>query len=139
MVFKRSTKILTSHLSVLMVLLFICSFKIGIAQEKWIAPKEADNLKNPFKNDPVSPDKGKQIFTTYCVVCHGNKGKGDGIGGAGLTPRPTNLTTPNFQSQSDGALFWKLSEGRPPMAPYKTVIPENERWHIINFLRTLKR
>ena len=73
-----------------------------------------------------------------CFVCHGPKGKGDGMAGAGLTPKPTNLTTEEFQSQSDGAIFWKITEGRAPMASYKTSIPEKKRWEIVNYIRTLK-
>mgnify|MGYP003109959153 FL=1 len=74
-----------------------------------------------------------------CFVCHGPKGKGDGMGGAGLTPKPTDLTTEEFQSQSDGAIFWKITEGRAPMASYKTSIPEKKRWELVNYLRTLQQ
>jgi mono/diheme cytochrome c family protein len=74
-----------------------------------------------------------------CVVCHGAKGKGDGGGGSGLTPKPTNLITAEVQSQSDGGIFWKMEESRPPMASYKTVIPEKKRWELINYIRTLKQ
>ena len=73
-----------------------------------------------------------------CVVCHGAKGKGDGVGGAGLTPKPTNLTSAEFQAQTDGAIFWKIQTGRSPMASYETSIPEKKRWEIINYIRTLK-
>ncbi len=62
-----------------------------------------------------------------CVVCHGAKGKGDGVGGSGLTPKPTNLADSDAQGQTDGVIFWKITEGRPPMASYKTVLPENKR------------
>ena len=74
-----------------------------------------------------------------CVICHGAKGKGDGMGGAGLTPKPTDLTNADVQAQTDGALFWKLTEGRPPMASYKTALPEKKRWELINYIRTLKQ
>ena len=74
-----------------------------------------------------------------CSVCHGPKGKGDGMAGAGLTPKPTDLTSEVVQSQTDGAIFWKISEGRAPMASYKSAIPEKNRWEIINYIRTLKQ
>ena len=74
-----------------------------------------------------------------CFVCHGPKGKGDGMAGAGLTPKPTDLTSEAVQSQSDGAIFWKIAEGRSPMASYKSSIPEKKRWEIINYIRTLKK
>lgn len=108
-------------------------------QEKWIAPASADKTTNPIKNDINAAASGKKLFKVLCSVCHGLKGKGDGIGGTGLNPKPTNFTTSEFQSQTDGAIFWKIETGRTPMASYKESIPEKKRWEIINYLRTLKK
>lgn len=88
---------------------------------------------------PNAAANGKKTYKVLCVVCHGAKGKGDGVGGSGLTPKPTNLITAEVQSQTDGAIFWKMEEGRPPMASYITVIPEKKRWELINYIRTLKQ
>lgn len=43
---------------------------------------------------PAAPEigRGKVVFMTYCAVCHGEKGMGDGPAGAGLSPRPLNFT-----------------------------------------------
>ena len=109
------------------------------AQTQWEAPANADNLNNPLKSDAAAAESGKRTFRMLCVVCHGAKGKGDGMGGAGLTPKPTDLTSAKVQSQSDGALFWKLTNGKPPMASYETALPENKRWELINYIRTLKK
>jgi mono/diheme cytochrome c family protein len=109
------------------------------AQEKWVAPASSDKIVNPLKDDPNAAANGQKLYKVLCVVCHGAKGKGDGAAGAGLTPKPTNLTSVEFQSQTDGAIFWKIKEGRSPMASYETSIPENKRWEIINYIRTLKK
>ncbi|WP_318345652.1 c-type cytochrome [Flagellimonas baculiformis] len=109
------------------------------AQTQWEAPASADNLNNPLKNDATAAESGKRTFRMLCVICHGAKGKGDGMGGAGLTPKPTDLTSTEVQSQSDGALFWKLTNGKPPMASYETALPENKRWELINYIRTLNK
>ena len=124
------------------VLSVICFLFIGInshAQEKWVAPASADEIVNPLKGDANAADSGKRTYKMLCVVCHGAKGKGDGVGGAGLKPKPTDFTSAEVQAQTDGALFWKLEEGRSPMASYKTAIPEKKRWEIINYIRTLKK
>ena len=110
----------------------------AIQQKKWVAPVSADKIVNPLKNDANAAASGKKIYKMLCLVCHGPKGKGDGMAGAGLTPKPTDLTSEAVQSQSDGAIFWKIAEGRSPMASYKTSIPEKKRWEIINYIRTLK-
>ncbi|MCM4156640.1 cytochrome c [Gramella sp. AN32] len=111
----------------------------SFAQEKWVAPESADKITNPVKNDASATASGKKLFNSLCSVCHGPKGRGDGMAGAGLTPKPANLSSETVQAQSDGVLFWKLTEGRTPMPAYKTSIPENKRWEIINYIRTLKK
>lgn len=121
------------------VVFFLLSGINGLAQEKWVAPTSADKIVNPLKGDANSAANGQKLYKVLCVICHGAKGKGDGAAGAGLTPKPTNLTTTEFQSQTDGAIFWKIKEGRSPMASYETSIPEKKRWEIINYIRTLKK
>ena len=61
------------------------------------------------------------------------------MGGTGLKPKPADLTSEIFQSQSDGAIFWKIEQGRSPMPSYKTSIPDKKRWELINYLRTLRQ
>ena len=109
-----------------------------LPQDKWVAPASADKITNPVNSDANSIASGKRIYKMLCFVCHGPTGKGDGMGGTGLTPKPTDLTSAEVQSQSDGAIFWKIAEGRTPMAAYKTSIPEKKRWDLINYIRTLK-
>ena len=121
-----------------MLLFLVVGFNKS-TQDKWVAPASADNIVNPLKGDDKAAFSGKKLYKMMCFVCHGPKGKGDGMGGTGLTPKPSDLTSTEFHSQSDGAIFWKIAEGRAPMAGYKNSIPEKKRWEIINYLRTLKK
>jgi mono/diheme cytochrome c family protein len=105
----------------------------------WIAPSTADNTVNPLKGNADATVAGKKLYTTYCVVCHGDKGKGDGIAAAGLTPRPADHTSAKVQGQTDGAIFWKLTNGRAPMASYAKTLTETQRWQLVNYMRTLKK
>ncbi|MAO17942.1 c-type cytochrome [Flagellimonas marinaquae] len=130
---KKSIPIMLTFLMTLLAL------QATRAQTQWEAPASADNLNNPLKNDATAAESGKRTFRMLCVICHGAKGKGDGMGGAGLTPKPTDLTSTEVQSQTDGALFWKLTNGKPPMASYETALPENKRWELINYIRTLNK
>jgi mono/diheme cytochrome c family protein len=41
------------------------------------------------------------------------------------------------QQQSDGALFYKITEGRGPMPSFKTTLTEQQRWDVVNHIRTL--
>ncbi len=41
----------------------------------------------------------KKIYETRCVPCHGATGAGDGPASAGLTPKPANFTSPEWQGK----------------------------------------
>ena len=117
-------------------ILFLISASL-IQTTAWVAPKEADALINPVKNNVAATAEGKTLYTQYCTVCHGDKGKGDGLAGMALTPKPTNHSSQKCQSQTDGAIYWKLTNGRPPMAPYKDIFKDEQRWALVNYIRTL--
>ena len=87
---------------------------------------------------PTSPASGKEMYTTYCAVCHGTDGKGGGPAATALKVPPTDLTllskknggkypalkvTSSIRNESAlpahgskempvwGALFWSMSSG----------------------------
>ena len=104
------------------------------AQGPWVAPADAKAAKSPVKG----VGNAKKAIETNCVSCHGPSGKGDGPAAAALPPpKPANWTADAVQKQSDGELFWKISNGRGAMPPWKH-LPDNERWEIVNYIRTLK-
>ncbi len=105
------------------------------AQGEWKAPADAKAMKNPVKG----VGNAKKNIETNCVTCHGASGKGDGVAAAALPPpKPADWTSARVQAESDGELFWKISNGRGAMPPWKH-LPEKDRWEIINYLRTLKK
>lgn len=115
--------------------LVVAGVAVVSAQGPWVAPTEAKKLKNPVKGT----GNAKKLIETNCVSCHGASGHGDGPAAAALPPpKPANWTSERVQKESDGELFWKISNGRGAMPPWKDMLKENERWEIINYLRTLK-
>jgi len=108
-------------------------------KDKWKAPKEADDLKNPQKENASAVIEGQKLFKNMCEICHGKKGKGDGIAGMSLNPRPSNLTSSSVQEQTDGAIYWKMTNGRAPMAAYKEMLSDEQRWQLVNYIRSLKK
>lgn len=103
---------------------------------QWKAPPEAEAVKNPVGADAASIAAGKEMWQQNCAICHGDDGKGDGPQSAALAVAVGDLTSERTQSQSDGALFWKITVGKPPMPPFMDW-EENERWNVVNYLRTL--
>ena len=104
------------------------------AQCEWKAPADAKNVKNPENTSEL----GKKSVETNCGSCHGPAGKGDGPAAAALSPKPANWTSDKLKKETDGELFWKISNGRGPMPPWKH-LPEKERWQIVNYIRQLQK
>ena len=105
------------------------------AQGEWVAPADAKKLKNPVKG----VGNAKKSVETNCVSCHGASGKGDGVAAAALPPpKPADWTSDRVQKETDGELFWKITNGRGAMPPWKH-LPEKDRWDLVNYIRTLKK
>jgi mono/diheme cytochrome c family protein len=92
----------------------------------------------PPTNESIAMGRG--LWEMNCRVCHGPNGEGDGPGAASLPlpPPPYNQHVPYH---SDGTLWFWISEGIPPdsdqknMPAFKDRLTEDQRWHIVNFLR----
>ena len=112
------------------------------AQGEWKAPAEAKKLKNARadkKNDKAALANAKKLVETNCATCHGVGGKGDGPAAAALPPpKPADWTSAKVAKETDGELFWKITNGRGAMPPWKH-LPENDRWDIVNYIRTLQK
>jgi len=108
----------------------------GQDPQEWKAPARAARKKNPIPADEASIAAGRKVYVAQCLSCHGEKGHGDGPASKDLTPKPRDLATPAIATQTDGAIFWKLTEGRKPMPSFEKLISEDERWQVINFIRT---
>ncbi len=111
---------------------------LGIAQtdkppaNKWEAPADAAAKPNPEAKNPDAPAVGRKLYMRTCVGCHEEDGSGKDTGAA-------NLRSPEVQTQSDGALFWKISNGNTAAGmPSFASLPETDRWDVVTFLRTLK-
>ena len=102
------------------------------AQGAWEAPAAEKAKKSPGGN----PASGKKLAETNCISCHGASGKGDGPAAAALNPKPADWTSARVQGESDGALFWKISNGRGPMPPWKH-LSEKDRWDLVAYVKSL--
>ena len=103
-------------------------------------PDEAAAVPNPFADDEESLAAGAVLYASNCAICHGETGEGDGPAAAGLEIAPSDLHEGHVQGNTDGALFFIISHGKPetPMPAWEDVLDEDERWHVVNFLRTFQ-
>lgn len=115
---------------------------VGAQGTKWELTKQqkerADKAKNPVAaaQRAASAEKGKQLATTNCAPCHGAGGKGDGPGASALPKKPADWTSKAVQSEPDGSLFVKITDGNPPMPPWAS-LPDKDRWDLINYIKSL--
>lgn len=106
----------------------------------WVAPDTARAVKNPFPANAENLAAGQETYTENCVLCHGDKGKGDGIAGRTSKIPPANFTDPKLMAaETDGSLFWKMSEGRGPMPTWKETLSDKERWQLVDYIRKLNK
>jgi mono/diheme cytochrome c family protein len=110
----------------------------GKIVQQWPAPPEAAKLENPFKGNADAVRLGREYFMQRCEACHGKEGKGNGWMAGGLKKPPTNLASVMVQANTDGELYWKITNGRSPMPANRVRFEDDQRWQIVTFLRTLK-
>jgi mono/diheme cytochrome c family protein len=132
----------TSKPIFILLLVFAVSFWIipqnTLAQNNsWEAPEEAQKLENPLEQSERVLNAGKQIYAQLCTVCHGKAGEGDGVTASALNPKPADLTSEAVQEQTDGAIYWKMQEGRPPMPGFKSQLSEQQAWAVVHYIRSL--
>jgi mono/diheme cytochrome c family protein len=125
----------------LLTLLFLSVSAIALAQSKpWVVPAAAKMVKSPQElSNAASVKDGKTLYIANCSPCHGDKGTGNGAAAAALAVKPADHTSAKVQSESDGALFWKISQGRSPMPQYKNAFTEKQRWELVNYIRSLAK
>lgn len=97
-----------------------------------------DGLRNPMVPGAASLARGGKIFGTYCSVCHGTQGGGNGTvaGRFGYVP---DLTQDMTRQRSDGYLYAVIRHGRGIMPRYGDKIRDTrDRWHVVNYVRSLQ-
>ena len=122
----------------LMMLLILSIPIVGRAHEvrphdpAWLAPVTAALKLNPLAGRADVRPGGGRLFRDRCSTCHGDDGRG--------TAKAPDLALPVVQSQSDGALLWKISGGNAYAGmPTFSFLPELQRWQLVLHLRELAR
>ena len=114
--------------------------KNSLDKKPWNAPDNFKKMKSPLADAAAAAADGKVLWNTHCKSCHGAKGLGDGSKAAQLETEPGDFSKADVQTQPDGSLFYKTTEGRDDMPSFKKKIPdEDDRWALVAFIRTLKK
>jgi hypothetical protein len=105
----------------------------------YLSPEEAGaHLKNPLPVNRAVLLRGQAEFNTYCIVCHGPQGEGNGFVVPPF-PRPPSLQTDKIRNYPDGSIYHIIMRGQNVMPSYASQIAMNDRWAIIHYIRALQR
>ena len=132
-------KQMMTKLALLGIAFFYASIAFAQHSAPWIVPESAKEKKNLYPPDESSLARGKKSYKIECLRCHGKGGKGDGSSALQIEKKVADLSSDYVQNQTDGELFWKISEGRSPMPLAKNTLTDDQRWDVINYIRTFKK
>lgn len=104
-----------------------------------VIPIEAENLKNPLRNNSQTVSQGQQIYLQSCAICHGSDGHGQTTLGQGMYPPVMDLTSPHVQHWGDSDMFWIIQNGvrMTGMASWKGAISPDDTWRLVIFIHQL--
>ena len=103
-------------------------------------PKDIQTKKNPVASSDTVLAKAKTVYEENCLMCHGENGKGDGPMASMLKEKPTDLSDAKIIGEAtDGDIFWFITKGKKPMPPFETKLSEEERWSLVNLMRSLSK
>lgn len=105
----------------------------------WKAPDAADTLQNQFAINEQFLSMGEKIFKSNCTTCHGTEGKGNGPAAVALNPKPANLQSDRVQNESQGDLFWKISNGRKGMPRWKSTLSKKQLWAVVMYVKSFTK
>ena len=99
-------------------------------------------IKNPYPITDKSLANGKLLYNIQCGICHGEKGDGSGYlvrdDGGKYPVQPANFLLDDFISSSNGRFYHAIMYGKNMMGSYEDKLSYEERWDVIQYIRSLQ-
>ena len=114
----------------LLSMFLLCAF--GVTAQEWVVPAENNAKLSTAAFSDSTRKAGGELYLTNCKSCHGDPGKNNAVK---LVPPPPDPASAQLQKNTDGALLYKITEGRGPMPSFKNTLSASAIWNIISFLR----
>lgn len=124
-------KLIKLRLFVLSNLLVFIGYN-AIAQD-WVVPQDKKQQVSTFSFTENDRKLGEDLYNKNCASCHGNPGKNNYIN---LSPSPGDPASVKYQMNTDGELFFKITEGKGAMPSFKNSLDADQRWQIISYIRS---
>ncbi len=135
---KKNMKSIFALISITAFSFLLIAFTGPQVVDDWEVPAKYKNMENKYAGGDED-GIGEELYKKHCRSCHGKEGYGDGTKANELETEMEDLSAEEVQSQSDGELFFKAIIGRDEMPNFeKKIRDEEDRWLVINYLRSLK-
>jgi len=118
----------------LIALLAVSAVSFAKANGKWLekVPAADKTRANPYSGQPEAIAAGRNLFIANCSHCHGQNAEGKGS-------RP-DLHSERLRTATDGDLAWLLKNGEVFNGmPRWSSLPEQQRWQLVAYLRSLNQ
>jgi len=94
---------------------------------------------NPYPATELILEKGKKVYSNFCIHCHGEKGDGNGI----LVQRDKYAGVPSYYSAAlkdlpEGKMYHTIYYGKNMMGSHAAQINYAERWSVIRYVQKLR-
>jgi mono/diheme cytochrome c family protein len=107
-------------------------FYYGPGEEE--AERAGRELHSPLPPTRATLEAGKWLFETYCAVCHGVSGKGDGPVASKIPP-PPSYTSDRLMQFQPGRFFHVMTMGARKMPSYAAQLSSAERWKVAAYIQ----
>ena len=95
---------------------------------------------NPLPVNEALLQRGRDRFDIYCAPCHGRTGDGNGVTKKlGVMAAVANLHDKRIVELTDGEIFDTITHGKSTMGAVGPLLPTQDRWAVIAYLRALQR
>lgn len=99
-------------------------------------------LNNPYPITASGLAEGKELYNIFCATCHGEKADGAGYlvreDGGKYPVQPANFMSEEHIAATNGRYYHAIYFGRNLMGSYKDKLSYSERWHVIQYIRSLQ-
>jgi len=110
-------------------------------EERQRAMREITTSPVPATEENIA--KGKRLYNIYCAICHGEKGDGEGFlvreDGGVYPAMPANFLSADLKNSTDGRYYYAIMKGRNMMEPFYDKLDYEERWQVIQYIRSLQK
>lgn len=101
--------------------------------------KAGKELINPLEPTAQNLDRGKQVFTIFCMNCHGDKGDGKGyLFTSGKYPYPPkSLLSDKVRNNPEGEIFHVITAGFGVMSAHGNQVRPEDRWKVAMYVKNV--